>query len=937
MSLLFIGLGVVYFVAIFFYRNRLSANAAKVMQRKRELSPMISEFIFYDEDSSKEETSNYINLKIEIRQLIKDDFNREILSEVLLDLRKDVSGDTQKRLLKLYQDLDLHIYAFAKLKSMRWEVVSNAIKDLTQMQVTEAYVLITKFINDKRATIRKQAEIAVVTLKYEGLNYFLDSTKHKISEWQQLKLLDVIRNREDYQPPRFKAWLTSNNSFVVLFALRLIKFYNQNDANASLIELIKHKNNQIKEEAIGCIKEFHVLEALETLKTVFWKSSTDLKIAILDAIGSLGTEKDIEFLQLIDKKESNFYVKSKALSSINAIDPERIMPSVGILDTSNYKIPDDITITEKTITADEDIDDNTESFEQDHQTTAEEIIKVENDLSEKEKNLEDEPIIPLTDEIIPNTIGLDFLPLVVNELSNEKEHLDNNIAINSINNLSVIFEEIAPIDTSNKTNSSVKEPYIYTKNEPQTNFTMKDLAFLPIVVETVHQKPLEMLKSEKKPKPIDEILVQFEIVASEEEQKDLTNLESTSISYDQYKTPDVFNIKVEAEELTIIVTNESSINNIEVIEPNFLSFSVSELEDNLMDEISNDSPENSTLHEEMSPEDEEKFREIMNKFIDFENEEEETEIIEEFQNSSLLDFENEMIDINFIPLIDNSEETIESTDDKLKNEKSENDKKEQSSEITANEAKIPNSILSDESISIYEIAEVNSEESMMQLLDDISEMGDSREVLLLNEMLVSEKYVTVKERVKKLIHRFTEDDVEKTTKLHKEAISLRAFNVFEDLFRTSDTEAKLILLDEIVHVGDEDDFEFLENLLTDKDEEIQRKAAEVLEGLRIKFDELIVSTILKPSESNLSDTSKEKEQILKIDKDASTKYASLMEELEINPSTNSFDIFDLSFEITADDSDDNMQEEHLNTKSMQRSFIGQLCHLTGKIMEKLNG
>lgn len=236
MSFLFIGLAVVYFVAIFFYRNKLSANAAKVMQRKMELSPMISEFIFYDEDSSKEETSNYINLKIEIRQLIKDDFNREVLSEVLLDLRKDVSGDTQKRLLKLYQDLDLHIYAFAKLKSMRWEVVSNAIKDLTQMQVSEAYVLITKFINDKRATIRKQAEIAVVTLKYEGLNYFLDTTKHKISEWQQLKLLDVLRNREDYQPPRFKAWLTSNNSFVVLFALRLIKFYNQNDANTSLIE-----------------------------------------------------------------------------------------------------------------------------------------------------------------------------------------------------------------------------------------------------------------------------------------------------------------------------------------------------------------------------------------------------------------------------------------------------------------------------------------------------------------------------------------------------------------------------------------------------------------------------------------------------------------------------------------------------------------------------
>lgn len=701
--------------------------------------------------------------------------------------------------------------------------------------------------------------------------------------------------------------------------------------------MIKHKNNQIKEEAIGCIKEFHVLEALETLKIVFWKSSTDLKISILDTIGSLGTEKDIEFLQLIEKKESNFYVKSKALSSINAIDPERIMPSVGIIDTSNYKIPDDLTITDETIIMAADIDDSIESFEQDHQTTADEIIKVEIDSSEKDNNVEAELKTQLTDEIIPDSIGFDFLPIVVNELSIEKEHLDNNTAINSINNLSVIFEELVPKEISNKTNSSIKEPYIYNENESQNKFTMKDLSFLPIVVETVHQKPTAMPKSIKKPNSIDEIVVQFEIVASEEKNIDLTIIESAVISYDHYNTPDIFNITVVAEEIIIAVTNESGINNIEVIEPNFLSISVTEIEDNLMDEISNDSLESNTLHEEMSPKDEEKFREIMNNLIDFENKEEETEIIEAFQNSSLLDLENELIDINFIPLIDDAKEAIKPTDDKLKNEKSERDKIEQPSDVKADEAKIPNAILSDESLSSYEIADVNSEESIMQLLDDISELGDSREVLLLNEMLVSEKYVTVKERVKKLIHRFTEDDVEKTTKLHNETISLRAFNVFEDLFRTSDTESKLILLDEIVHIGDQDDFEFLESLLKDDDEDIQRKAAQVLEGLRIKFEELVDRTSLSPPETNLTDTSKAKKQVLEIDQDASTEYTSLMEELEINPSANALDIFELSFEITADDSDNTIQGEHSHAKSMQRSFMGQLCHLTGKIMEKLNG
>ena len=345
LSFLFIGLSVVYFTLVFIHKKRLAKRNERIKQHKNELSPMISEFLFYEDDASKEDKAVYLNLKVEIRQLITNKFNRNVLSDVLLDLSKDLSGDTQNRIFKLYKDLDLHKDAFKKLKSWRWELVSKAIQDLTKMQVSEAYSFITKFINDKRPTIRKQAEIATVSLKYEGINYFLDTTKYKISEWQQLKLLDVIRNRADYKPPAFSAWLTSTNNHVVLFALRLIKFYNQNNANASLIELLKHKNTNIKLEAIACIKEFYVIEAMETLKLVFWKSSTDIKIAILDTIAELGSEDDIEFLESIGRKISNFSVTSKALSSINAISPGWILPTKDIVETTENNIPEDLPIT----------------------------------------------------------------------------------------------------------------------------------------------------------------------------------------------------------------------------------------------------------------------------------------------------------------------------------------------------------------------------------------------------------------------------------------------------------------------------------------------------------------------------------------------------------------------------------------------------------------
>ncbi|WP_297691615.1 HEAT repeat domain-containing protein [uncultured Eudoraea sp.] len=355
LTIVFSGLGIFFLFGVFIFRNRLSNKASKVAGQKKILAPIVSNFLFYETDASKEENFEYINLKIEIRELLKSPFNRLVLTEILLDLEKDLSGDSRDRIFSLYQNLGLHLEAFKKLRSWRWELVSKGILELTQMRVVAAYGFIKKFINDKRGVVRKQAQIATVTLKHEGISYFLDTTRYGISEWQQLKLLDVLRNFDDFSPPRFKAWLTSTNRDVVLFALRLIKHYNQNDASKALIELLKHKNDQIKSEAIQCIKDFGVFEALNMLKTVFRRCSVDIKVQILDAISSLGKVEDIEFLETIVKRESNFLVKSKAISAINVIEPDTYVPTEGI---DNY-----ITV------------ENFENNEQDNPTQLSEVMK----------------------------------------------------------------------------------------------------------------------------------------------------------------------------------------------------------------------------------------------------------------------------------------------------------------------------------------------------------------------------------------------------------------------------------------------------------------------------------------------------------------------------------------------------------------------------------
>jgi len=95
---------------------------------------MISEFLFLGEDATKDEKSNFLALKIELRQMLNDDFNRKVFTEVLLDLRKDLSGETRESICELYQDFGLDKDAYTKLNSWRWQLICKGIIELTQIK-----------------------------------------------------------------------------------------------------------------------------------------------------------------------------------------------------------------------------------------------------------------------------------------------------------------------------------------------------------------------------------------------------------------------------------------------------------------------------------------------------------------------------------------------------------------------------------------------------------------------------------------------------------------------------------------------------------------------------------------------------------------------------------------------------------------------------------
>ena len=118
---------------------------------------------------------------------------------------------------------------------------------------------------------------------------------------------------------------------------------------------------------------------------------------------------------------------------------------------------------------------------------------------------------------------------------------------------------------------------------------------------------------------------------------------------------------------------------------------------------------------------------------------------------------------------------------------------------------------------------------LIRLLSDIEELGDHREIPFLLDLLLEESRPLIQERIQNVVY-----TIER--RIDSKVKSVR-HSIFEELFHSCDTESKLILLDEIVAVGDNKEISFLTGLLKDPNIEISAKAESTLAQLKERLSE----------------------------------------------------------------------------------------------------
>lgn len=265
----------------------------------------------------------------DLAALLKNKAFRLLLLESLVASTRKFSGSAAEELIRLYIALNLKKDALEKLnKGNKIYQISEGIQELTAMKTLEVLPEIPDYLSNPNEQIYQEAQYALVRLKgFEGLS-FLHDLSNTLSDWQQMRILDAIRDIPDTKRYLIADWLKSTNNSVIIFTLRLIRtkqllgFYN------NVAALITHPNQKVRIQTVKTLQALENEKTLDLLINIFEKDEVSVQKEILKALKISKNKNSETFLKLQLLHNQSSQLKMIAAEALSQLDESHFLHSL---------------------------------------------------------------------------------------------------------------------------------------------------------------------------------------------------------------------------------------------------------------------------------------------------------------------------------------------------------------------------------------------------------------------------------------------------------------------------------------------------------------------------------------------------------------------------------------------------------------------------------
>jgi len=241
----------------------------------------------------KKTSFTFLNRK-KTEKIIKD-----IAIEIFISIKEKKEIPVEKHLL-IIKSLSFEKHLLKKLNIKSISTKKRAISDLSGIGALTSDAKILPHLYSKDKDLQVEAGISYLQLSKNDPYRFFDEVKGVLTDWYQLKLMDVLIQELETtgKLPHFGRWISySKNDYLIIFLLKATAYFNQKESIAIVRLKTESKNASIRKEAYLTLGKLHDVAYEKKLKKVYFKETEENQIAIIKTIGFLDTGKSIDFLE----------------------------------------------------------------------------------------------------------------------------------------------------------------------------------------------------------------------------------------------------------------------------------------------------------------------------------------------------------------------------------------------------------------------------------------------------------------------------------------------------------------------------------------------------------------------------------------------------------------------------------------------------------------
>lgn len=304
-------------IVVLFSRYSLDKIDLKKSKLEDKVNTFLTDIIFSDY-TAEEIKSKIENFKKEV--VVKNDTLSKFVLEKLLHIKQNVQQMNQEKFILIYEYFGFNFYTEKLISSRDWQKKSEGFLHYQILDYKLKKELIKSYLKSKNPSLRSNALVAMISLSDENLDV-LDNAEISISRAEELKILDILYQKEIGIPTNIYKWLNSKNDSIVIIALKLIMRYKHVLTNTQLSALLNHTNYSIRKETISTIRELNIKNANDILIEHYQKeTSLRNKVLILKTFQKNGNTNTKNYTLSLLSNENNLDLKFEIVNCIYQID-----------------------------------------------------------------------------------------------------------------------------------------------------------------------------------------------------------------------------------------------------------------------------------------------------------------------------------------------------------------------------------------------------------------------------------------------------------------------------------------------------------------------------------------------------------------------------------------------------------------------------------------